>query len=68
MILPGCPLSQAFAAGCDWLQALMMGTGFLCVMWILGEAWLRAALGLHYPSLATPEKKKRETLISPAFD
>lgn len=51
MILPGCPLSQGFAACCGWSQ------DFLHAMWILGEAWPQVALGLHYPRLATPEGK-----------
>lgn len=57
MILPGCPLSQGFAARCGWSQDFLHGT------WILGEAWPQVALGLHYPMLATPGKG--EAFISP---
>lgn len=51
MVLPGCPLSQGFAARHGWSQS------FLCVMWIMGEVWSQAASGLHHPNLATPEGK-----------
>ena len=59
MLSPACPLPWDFAVLCGWLQALIMGTGFLCVMRILGETWSQAALGLHHPSLTPPQQKEK---------
>lgn len=61
----GCPLSQDFLCGSLSLASGLHNEYWLCVMYILGEAW-QAALGLHHLLLATPEDKKRN-LIFPAF-